>query len=214
MDAADATVAGAFWSKVLGLSMERMDDGDTRLSGPTPAHNVWVDQVPEPKTVKHRVHLDVHGGSVDELVDLGAIVLDDSSFRWVVMADPEGGEFCLFLCDEVPSYRLDDIVVDSHDHAAMSTWWANALGGTVGAPESGDFSWVQSIPNAPFDGLVFVPVPEAKTCKNRVHIDVVAPDIGPLLDAGATLLRARDDEIDWNVLADPEGNEFCVFPPD
>jgi hypothetical protein len=37
--------------------------------------------------------------------------------------------------------------------------------------------------------------------------------VDELLDAGARLLRARDEEIDWNVLADPEGNEFCVFDP-
>lgn len=213
MDASDATVAGTFWSNVLGLTMERMDDGDVCLTGPTPAHSVWVDPVPEPKTVKHRVHLDVYGGSVDDLVALGATVLDDTSFRWVVMADPEGAEFCLFLREEVPAYRLDDIVVDSQDHPAMATWWAHLLGGKVGGPDGRAFTWVESIPNAPFDGLVFVPVPEPKSCKNRVHLDLVAPDIRPILEAGATLLRARDDEISWNVLVDPEGNEFCVFEP-
>jgi hypothetical protein len=59
----------------------------------------------------------------------------------------------------------------------------------------------------------FAPVPEPKTVKNRIHWDVWADDVQPLLDAGATLLRARDDEIGWDVLADPEGNEFCVFRP-
>ena len=54
-------------------------------------------------------------------------------------------------------------------------------------------------------------MPEPKTVKNRIHWDVSAAAVQPLLDAGATLLRARDDEISWHVLADPEGNEFCVF---
>ena len=66
-----------------------------------------------------------------------------------------------------------------------------------------------------------VPVPEPKRYKNRVHFDVVG-DTEALLAAGATLLRARDplpipDEaggIEWDVLADPEGDEFCVFSPE
>jgi glyoxalase superfamily protein len=58
-------------------------------------------------------------------------------------------------------------------------------------------------------------VPEPKTAKNRLHWDVSCPDVSALLDAGATLLRPPDQDIDWHVLADPEGNEFCAFvdPP-
>jgi hypothetical protein len=59
--------------------------------------------------------------------------------------------------------------------------------------------------------LVFVPVPEPKTVKNRIHIDVTTPDVQLLVDAGARLLRAQDEEISWSVLADPDGNEFCAF---
>jgi hypothetical protein len=61
--------------------------------------------------------------------------------------------------------------------------------------------------------MCFVPVPEAKGIKNRIHIDVLADDLDALLDAGATLLRARDAEIGWDVLTDPDGNEFCRFEP-
>jgi len=55
---------------------------------------------------------------------------------------------------------------------------------------------------------------EPKSVKNRLHWDVWL-DGGtpqPLLDAGATLLREPGDDVDWWVLADPEGNEFCAFP--
>ncbi len=211
IDVTDAAVAGTFWAEALGLTFERLDDGDMRLTGPTPAHTVWVNQVPDVKVAKYRVHFDVHGAGVDELLSLGAAVADDTSFRWIVMTDPEGAEFCLFRREEVPDYRLQEIGVDARDHLAMSTWWAEVLGGAVGSDDDEGFSWVESIPNAPFDGIAFAPVPEPKTGKNRIHLDVVASDIQPLLDAGATLLRARDDEIDWNVLVDPEGNEFCVF---
>ncbi len=95
-------VAGRFWAQALGLTLETPPSGEVRLTGPTPAHTVWVNEVPEPKLAKYRVHLDVHGGSVDEMLGLGAAVVDDTSFRWVVMTDPEGAEFCLFRRDEVP----------------------------------------------------------------------------------------------------------------
>ena len=70
---------------------------------------------------------------------------------------------------------------------------------------------LEAVPNAPFESMVFVDVPEAKQSKNRIHIDVTAPNVDPILAHGATLLRPTDDNIDWHVLADPEGNEFCVF---
>jgi Glyoxalase-like domain len=54
-------------------------------------------------------------------------------------------------------------------------------------------------------------VPEPKTVKNRIHWDVTVPGVGALLEAGATVVRARGGDIDWHVLADPEGNEFCAF---
>jgi hypothetical protein len=60
---------------------------------------------------------------------------------------------------------------------------------------------------------VFGAVPEPKTVKNRIHWDIWGIT-DELLAAGATLLRGRDDEISWDVLADPEGNEFCVFSRD
>ena len=49
--------------------------------------------------------------------------------------------------------------------------------------------------------------------KNRLHVDVEG-DRDALLAAGATLVRVQDDDIHWDGLADPEGNEFCVFAPE
>jgi hypothetical protein len=55
-------------------------------------------------------------------------------------------------------------------------------------------------------------VPEPKTVKNRVHIDVATDDLDALVAHGATVLRAKgDDGLRWTILADPEGNEFCAF---
>jgi hypothetical protein len=58
-------------------------------------------------------------------------------------------------------------------------------------------------------------VPEPKTVKNRVHIDVTTDDLDALVAHGARVLRAnRDGGIEWTVLADPDGNEFCAFTSD
>ena len=56
------------------------------------------------------------------------------------------------------------------------------------------------------------PVPEFKAGKNRVHIDVQG-DVEELVALGAKVVRPEDDEIEWTVMADPEGDEFCVSAP-
>ncbi len=210
LDVTDPAAMAQFWAPALQLRAENLPDGDVRLVGEVPQQTVWLNRVPEPKAVKHRVHLDLHVGSVADLQALGGQVADDSSSHWTVLTDPEGGELCAFVRAE--QRGLYEIVVDSVSHAPMSKWWANVLGATV-ADDGRGFSWVEDIAGAPFEALVFGEVPEPKTGKNRVHLDFVVPDLEALLAAGARMLRARDDEIGWNVLADPEGNEFCAFAP-
>lgn len=206
IDAADVPAATRFYASLLGLRA----DGD-RLDGPTPTHTVWLNEVPEPKQAKNRVHLDVHAGSLAEVTALGATVLepDDGRRGWTVFADPEGQEFCVFLRDQPPPQRLYELVVDTADSARIAGWWAGVFGTE---PQDADGYHYLEVPGAPFEYLVFVPVPEAKSVKNRVHWDVTA-DPAQLVAAGATLLRPRDPEIGWHVLADPDGNEFCAFEP-
>ena len=127
--------------------------------------------------------------------------------------------------------RFKDLCLDAADHQALADWWCAAIGYRRRdeiAPEEDGWTrprdWPVPItdPSGAGPAMWIVPVPEPKTVKNRMHIDVVG-DTDALLAAGATLLRARDagpdddpDDggIEWDVLADPEGNEFCVFSPD
>jgi Glyoxalase-like domain len=214
LDAVDPLVLGRFWASALGLELHRQDNGDTYLTGPTPEHTIWVNRVPEPKTVKHRIHLDVAVRAVEELTALGATVLDAESFSWTLMADPEAGEFCAFVREGEILQRLYEVVVDTADSAEAShelaSWWAGALGARLVDDERG-YSYVEAIPGAPFGSLDFVPVPEPKSAKNRVHLDVTTASVEDLVRAGAVVLRAQDDEIGWTVMADPAGNEFCAF---
>lgn len=209
IDAAQPDRMGQFWAALLGLSPHPERAG--HLTGPTSQHGVWVNEVPEPRTVKQRVHLDVHATSVEAVERLGAVRLsEEGEFRWTVMADPEGGELCVFVREQVGDYRLYEVGVDAVDPGPIARWWADVIGGQVVDAERG-LSYLHEIPGVPFESFDFSQVPEPKAVKNRIHWDVDADDVQPLLDHGATMLREWDNEIGWHVLADPEGNEFCCF---
>ncbi|NIK57190.1 VOC family protein [Kribbella shirazensis] len=211
VDVESPSEMAAFWGRVIGLTTPA--DNPTVLVGDAPEQTIWMCKVPEKKTVKNRVHLDVHTAAIEDLEHAGATVQTPATDEqhWTVMADPEGGEFCGFVRDTVPAYRLMELVVDSADPEAQVRWWADLVGGEVASTPGKPWYWLENVPGLPFRYWVFVPVPEPKTVKNRVHWDVTAPALQPVLDAGATLLRPKDDEIGWNICADPEGNEFCVF---
>lgn len=220
IDATDPQQLAQFWAPVLGWRPELLDDGDACLRDGDGRVQVWVNSVPEAKTVKNRIHLDVnvHGDdAVDGLVAAGAAVLDADSHRRTVLTDPDGQEFCAFVRSEPHQQRLYELVWDSgvdaracHD---IARWWSEVLGAALVDDERG-FSWVEQIPQAPFASMDFVPVPEPKTTKNRVHIDVTTDDVEPLLVAGANVVHSKGDGgLGWHVLADPDGNEFCAFTP-
>lgn len=213
IDMVDLEGGTVFWGRTLGLDVVPDEDDPTEhhLVGPTPRHTVWPCRVPEAKTVKDRVHLDVRAASPDlpGTTRLSA----PGEHPWTIVAGPEGDEICVFVREDVPDYRLYEVVVDSADEAAVSAWWQGVWGGRLEHDERG-FSWLDDVPGIPFDGISFVPVPEPKTVKNRIHWDVTLTEgstVADLVAAGARLLREPDEEIGWTVMADPEGNEFCVF---
>jgi len=216
IDANDPVLLGEFWAGALGLDYHLQDSGDTYLTGPTPQHTIWVNKVPEPKTVKHRMHLDLNVHDVAELEKLGATVVDADSFRWTLMADPEGGELCAFVREGEIEHRIYEIGVDTTDSAEaahrIAAWWAQVLGADLVDDEKKGYSWIENIPGAPFESIDYAPVPEPKTVKNRLHLDVTGR-VEDLVAAGATVLRTQDDTIGWTVMADPDGNEFCAFAP-
>jgi hypothetical protein len=215
IDAVDPEVIGRFWAAVLALAW-RPDDRPSAereggVYGAAERPVLWVNRVPAPKQAKHRVHLDIYTRALAELEALGArAVLPEGDDRhWTVMADPEDGEFCAFLRDPVPAPRLHGLVVDSADPAAQARFWVAVLGGEVVDHPNG-YSTADRVPGISYT-FDFVPVPEPKIAPNRIHWDLSAPDLAPIVALGASVLRSPDEEIGWHVLADPEGNEFCVF---
>jgi glyoxalase superfamily protein len=111
--------------------------------------------------------------------------------------------------------RFKDLCLDANDHQSLANWWCRVLGYVRRggeAAEAGATGGPVAIvdPSGAGPLLWVIPVPERKTLKNRMHFDVYG-DTQQILALGATLVRARGRDIDWDVLADPEGNEFCVF---
>lgn len=127
--------------------------------------------------------------------------------------------------------RWYSIVIDSRDPAVLARWWGETLAwplvyesddgdeAVIAPPFADDLAGSVPREQQP-QGLVFVPVPEDKTVKNRLHIDLApAPDeslqdaVDGLVARGAALADVGQQDVPWVVLTDPEGNEFCVLTP-
>jgi hypothetical protein len=112
--------------------------------------------------------------------------------------------------------RFKDLCLDANAHQALADWWCGVLGyvrrDDVDARERRPEDWAVPIvdPSGAGPLIWIVPVPEPKMVKNRMHMDIYG-DTQAILAVGAHLVRARGGDIEWDVLADPEGNEFCVF---
>jgi Glyoxalase-like domain len=119
--------------------------------------------------------------------------------------------------------RLVHLVVDAADPAGLARFWAAALRWEVGAAEDDEVDvWPAgyTYPDPVALPLVFVPVPGPKAGKNRVHLDLAtesaehqAAEVDRLLALGAAPADIGQGDVPWTVLADPEGNEFCVLDP-
>ena len=113
--------------------------------------------------------------------------------------------------------HIHNITFDCADARGLATFWSRLTGWNVYYDDDPE---VMVAPHFPNDGisLLFIPVPEGKTAKNRIHLDL-SPDEGTRDEAvaaavavGATVLadHRRADGTGWVVLADPEGNELCI----
>ena len=110
--------------------------------------------------------------------------------------------------------RFTEICIDAHDIEALSAWWSQALGWP--AEPTGDGDMVLRAPAGP--NWLFLAVPDAKLVKNRIHFDFTPQDqqaeVDRLIELGARYVDIGQGEQTWVVLADPEGNEFCVLAAD
>jgi catechol 2,3-dioxygenase-like lactoylglutathione lyase family enzyme len=132
--------------------------------------------------------------------------------------------------------RIDAIVFDCGDAAPLARFWAAALGWSVAPydevelerlaakgvydPEDDPSVMLEPPEGTELPAIFFTEVPESKVVKNRVHLDLMADqdledEVARLEGLGASVRNwAEEDGSVWCVMLDPEGNEFCVVPPE
>jgi hypothetical protein len=235
VDAEDPAQLAGWWSQRLGWPITYSDADEIVLE---PSADVSIGEVPallflrvpEGKTGKNRVHLDLASQSdadqreqVAAALAAGAQPVDvgQGDVLWDVLTDPEGNEFCILEPREIYSGRgpLAAIVMDCAEPTAIAPFWAQATGWQI-ADGDDEYTSLHN-PAGTLPDLDLLRVPEAKQVKNRQHLDV-APIEGAYFDAEVNHLVelgarpvdiGQGTEVSWRVLADPEGNEFCVLRP-
>ena len=227
-DAIDHRAQAQWWAVALDTPVAGEDADEAWL---TPDHcpEILFGTTTEPKRAKNRVHLDLatyskaeHTALVETLIERGATRIDlgQGAVDWVVLADPEGNEFCVVEPRPLHHYsgRLATIMLETVNAEATGQFWATASGWNVFShgPDGAilrDASW-----RGPW--LVIGDHDDPPNVKNRIHLDV-APmpgddqpaEVERLVAAGARRVDIGHGDVPWVVLADPGGNEFCVLTP-
>jgi hypothetical protein len=231
--ARDDSELGRFWAEALGWGVSSEGPGVTNVEPlgfdwPDPvAVCVDVVTVPDPETVRYRVHLDLnttspvhHAELVARLKQLGATQADvgQGDVPWTALADPEGNLFRVL--EPRPVYRdtgpIAAVVVNCADPRAMARFWSEAMDWTV-YEVTDDHARLRSAKGVgPY--LEFLRTPVLKTECGRVHLDLMpyadddqAAEVARLRALGATDADVGQGEVPWVCLADSEGNEFCVL---
>ncbi|MER5650236.1 VOC family protein [Streptosporangium sp. NPDC002524] len=233
--ARDDSALGRFWAEALGWGVSSEGPGVTNVepvgfTWPDPAA-VCVDvvTVPDPETVRYRVHLDLATTSaahqaelVARLKGLGATPADvgQGDVPWTVMADPEGNVFCVLEPREVhrDTGPIAAVIVDCADPRAMARFWGEAIDWTL-HEVTDDHALLRSAKGVgPY--LEFLRTPDGENVRTRVHLDLLpypgddkAAEVARLEALGATLTDVGQGDVPWTVMTDPAGNEFCVIAP-
>ncbi|MEO1063309.1 MAG: VOC family protein [Actinomycetota bacterium] len=111
------------------------------------------------------------------------------------------------------SLEWEQIIVASRDPIALGRWWCEALG-WVAVDDGPEVVEIQPEPGR-MPGMLFVPVEQPEARQNRIHVDLRPDDqdaeVERLIGLGASRLDLGQGDVPWVILADPEGNEFCVL---
>lgn len=240
LDALDVPELTRFWEGLTGwarLFEEPTEVGLTPMLPPVLGTGILVDGDNDsgPKKVKNRAHLDLAvrqdalGDAVARVLGLGGRRTDigqGDEVAWEVMADTEGNEFCLLptrpLDDPGPALTVDAVTLDADDIDTVAAFWRELLGWEEMARD--EESIRICAPDWDAWDLLILHTPDANLVKNRLHPDLI-PDgqrgdtvrrpeeVARALDLGAARVDIGQDDVGWDVLVDPEGNEFCILDP-
>jgi catechol 2,3-dioxygenase-like lactoylglutathione lyase family enzyme len=230
MDANDPARLAPFWAEALGW---RVDAGTEEVglapTDGTPFRIVFqpVRERKDAKT-KNSIHLDLTTASVEDeaatfrrLLELGARHVDigQGPEETHVLADPEGNELCVIEPDNAflaGCGRLGSITCDGSPAAGY--FWSEVLGWPLVWDQDEETAIRAADGTGPL--ITWGPPVPTKTGKNRLHLDISPHEVDQttevtrLIGLGATPADVgQGDDVDWVVLADPDGNEFCVLNP-
>jgi catechol 2,3-dioxygenase-like lactoylglutathione lyase family enzyme len=226
-DANDPLRLARFWAEALHWNVGDQTSHEVRLV-PTDdtRFGVLFLPVPEKKSGQNRNHLDLTTASVEDqvetvarLLELGASHIDigqGTNESHVVLADPEGNEFCVlapgnsFLagCERLGAINCDGSKETGYFWRAVLGWrlvWDQDEETAIRAPDG-------TGPLISWSGPPLKP----KHAKNRLHLDVAPADdqgaeVERLIALGASRVDIGQRDVDWVVMADPDGNEFCLL---
>ncbi len=229
-DANDPLRLARFWAEALHWEIDDDTHDEVRLV-PTDGtrFEILFLPVPEQKSAKNRIHLDLTSTSsedqaqtVESLIELGARRIDvgqGPDEPHVVLADPEGNEFCVIEPDNsflAGCGRLGSITCDGS--VQVGYFWSDALGWPLVWDQDEETAIRAPDGTGPF--ITWGPPVPQKLRKNRLHVDVAPPSDGDqraevdrLASLGATRVDIGQGDVSWVVMADPDGNEFCVLTP-
>jgi len=229
-DANDPRGLAGFWGGVLGWEVvEDPYDGIVLLPSDDTGFRLRFLPSKEPKTGQNQVHFDLTSQSLEEQEQTVARALELSGRRLdigqgadalhVVLADPEGNEFCVI---EPGNNFLADCgfigALSSDGSQEVGYFWSKALDWPL-VWDQDEETAIRSPHGGPKITWGGPPV-NPKTGKNRLHFDLAPPadgdqqaEVDRLVSLGATRIDIGQGEVSWIVLADPDGNEFCVLTP-
>ena len=219
-----------FWAEALRWEIEDEASEEVGLL-PTDGtrFSILFPPVREQKVAKNRIHLDLTTVSIEDqhetvsrLTERGVRRIDvgqDPDEPHVVLADPEGNEFCIiepgnnFLAG---CGRLGSITCDGPPE--VGRFWSAALGWPLVWDQDEETAIRAPDGAGPF--ITWGPPVPPKIAKNRLHLDIAPPagsdqlaEVDRLVALGATRLDIGQGAVSWIVMADPDGNEFCVLTP-
>jgi predicted enzyme related to lactoylglutathione lyase len=231
-DANDPVRLARFWASALGWEIDDETHDEIGVLPTDGTRFILVFRpVPGPKTAKNPIHLDLVSESVEHqravverLIELGAAHVDvgqgaDADADHVVLADPEGNEFCIVLRgDFLADTDFIGAVVFEPANPATGHLWGKAIGWPVVYDQDGDVAIRAPDGRGPF--ITFGPPGVAKRGKNRLHLDLApsadddrASEVDRLISLGARRIDIGQGDVASTVLADPDGNEFCLLSP-
>jgi hypothetical protein len=230
IDALDVERLARFWARALRWHL--LDEHLHRSEGVVrsqwsgePVLEVITVPTTVAKSTKNRVHLDLTPSSederlavLDELAHFGAQPVDigQGDVPWDVLADPDGNEFCVTAPFAGAPDRLGAICVDANDIDLQVEFWTAASGWAVEA--RWDTGAALRHPSGRGPALTMGPPVAPKHGKARIHLDIAPPrggaierELDRLIALGATECDIGQGDVEWSVLQDPEGNEFCIL---